>query len=101
MPGRRPRSGRDARGRSLRRASPPDDSGGVDGNTDTFTITACYGPVKWSVSVPSYVTVYPRSGTLRTGQQVWVQASYTDPGVNTNLTANPGAYVLGSSYNTG
>jgi hypothetical protein len=83
------------------RVSPPDDSGGVDGETDTFTITACYGPVKWSVSAPSYVTVHPRSGTLRTGQQVRVQASYVDPGVNTNLTVNPGAYVLGSSYNIG
>jgi hypothetical protein len=83
------------------RVSPPDDSGGVDGETDTFTITACYGPVNWSVSAPSYVTVHPKSGTLRTGQQVRVQASYVDPGVNTNLTVNPGAYVLGSSYNTG
>jgi hypothetical protein len=83
------------------RVSPPDDSGGVDGETDTFTITACYGPVNWSVSAPSYVTVHPKSGTLRTGQQVRVQASYVDPGVNTNLTVNPGDYVLGSSYNVG
>ena len=83
------------------RVSPPDDSGGVDGETDTFTITACYGPVNWSVSAPSYVTVHPRSGTLRTGQQVQVQASYQDPGVNTNLTVNPGDYVLGSSYTYG
>ena len=83
------------------RVSPPDESGGVDSATVTFTITACYGPVNWSVSAPSYVTVHPKSGALRTGQQVRVQASYVDPGVNTNLTVNPGDYVLGSSYNNG
>jgi hypothetical protein len=83
------------------RVSPGDDSASADGETVTFTITACYGPVKWSVSAPSYVTVHPRSGTLRTGQQVQVQASYQDPGVNTNLTVNPGDYVLGSSYTYG
>jgi hypothetical protein len=80
------------------RVSPPDSTTGVNGATETFTITACYGPVNWSVSAPSYVTVHPRSGTLRTGQQVQVRASYTDQGVNTNLTVNPGDYVLGSSY---
>jgi hypothetical protein len=83
------------------RVSPGDDSASADGETVTFTITACYGPVNWSVSAPSYVTVHPKSGTLRTGQQVRVQASYVDPGVNTNLTVNPGDYVLGSSYNVG
>jgi hypothetical protein len=83
------------------RVSPPASSSGVDGDTETFTITACYGRVKWSVSAPSYVTVHPRSGTLKTGQQVRVQASYNDPGANTNLTINPGDYVLGASYNYG
>ena len=83
------------------RVSPSDSSSGANGDTETFTITACYGPVRWSVSAPSYVTVHPRSGTLRTGQQVRVQASYNDPGANMNLTINPGDYVLGSSYNYG
>ena len=83
------------------RVSPPGSSSGVDGDTETFTITACYGPVKWSVTAPSYVTVHPRSGTLKTGQQVRVQVSYNNPGANTNLTINPGDYVLGASYNDG
>ena len=55
----------------------------------------------WSVTAPSYVTIHPRSGTLKTGQHVQVQASYVDPGVTTNLTVNPGAYVLGGSYSVG
>jgi hypothetical protein len=83
------------------RVSPPDSTGGVNGDTEIFTITACYGPVNWSVSAPSYVTVHPKSGRLRTGQQVQMRASYTDQGVNTNLTVNPGDYVLGSSYSEG
>jgi len=83
------------------RVSPLGSSIDVDGDTVTFTITACSGPVNWSVSAPSYVTVHPRSGTLRTGQQVRVQASYDDPGANTKFTVNPGDYVLGTSYNYG
>jgi hypothetical protein len=83
------------------RVSPGDSSSSADGGTVTFTITACYGPVKWSVSAPSYVTVHPKSGTLRTGQQVRVQASYSDPGVNMSFTVNPGDYALGMSYTSG
>ena len=81
------------------RVSPPGsvtDSSGED--TEYFSITACYGPVKWSVSGPSYVRWNATSGTLKTGQQVKVVAKLNHPDTNISVTVNPGDYVLTFSY---
>ena len=71
------------------------------GETDFFTITACDGPVNWSISAPSYVTRLPRSGTLQTGQKVQVRATFSRPGVETKITIDPGAYQFTFTYSFG
>jgi len=67
-------------------------------DTENFTITACYGPVKWSVSAPSYVSWHPRSGTLQAGQHVQVRSELTRQHTQTTFVINPGDYVIPFSY---
>jgi hypothetical protein len=80
------------------RVSPANTTSSASGETVTFTITACYESVHWSVSAPSYVTSHPKSGVLKTGQLVQVTATFSEAGVNTNITVNPGDYVSTYSY---
>lgn len=82
------------------RVSPGDLLVNAAGGTYSFTITACYGPARWSVSSPSSVSCNPRSGLLKTGQQVQVQAMDMSPAGTVELVVNPGHYVLSFSYSS-
>jgi RNA polymerase sigma factor (sigma-70 family) len=67
----------------------------------TFTLTASGGPVTYSISMASGLTVSPSSGTLKAGQTVTVtvsQAGNGPPNFTTTLTVNPGGIQVTVEY---
>jgi hypothetical protein len=63
--------------------------------TGTFTLTAKGGPVGYTISVPSGLTVSPSSGSLASGASVTITVTSASlVTLNDQLTVNPGGYTV-------
>jgi DNA-directed RNA polymerase specialized sigma24 family protein len=63
--------------------------------TGTFTLTAKGGPVSYTISGPSGLSVSPASGSLASGASVTITVtSATLVTLNDQLTINPGGYAV-------
>jgi RNA polymerase sigma factor (sigma-70 family) len=66
------------------------------GSSGTFTLTAEGGPVSFTITGPTGLSVSPASGNLAAGQTVTITVTAVDPGppsFNNTLTVDPGQSV--------